>query len=753
MKQSLVFLHSFSTWQIGLIAVCSLAFLMFSFFALRRVRAWWKMGVLFLLRVLALGLCVFIVFQPGIETAKIITVRDRIAILVDTSESMSLPAYPEKKTRIDTVKAFLSGAADLLDSLKKEHDLEAYAFSGGAKRTLLEKLTLLEAHGKTTDLAAAVRDIEKAQGQALGGILLFSDGNDHGEIGRAFESLPSEGRLAFESPVPIYAFGPGDQKAFKDIGVKEVRSGGFGFIKTPMEVLVRVRAHGYSTKVPVVLKREGEIIASRLLDLTRDKKDYEVSLGFTPQEGGRSIYSVEVPPLADEAVTDNNSMSFIVNVVRDKTRILQIAGRPSWDERFLRQLLKNDPGIDLVSFMILRTPSSLVTDIRSFPIPVEELSLIPFPTVDIFEKGLPSFDVVIFQNFDYRPYAPFFYLNFLKAYVDNGGAFIMTGGDQSFSSGGYGGTPAEDVLPVTLERTGRVSEEEFSLSLTRAGQDHPIMKLDLDRKKNEKLWSSVPMLSGFNRVQGVRPGAMTLAEGPGSAPIISIREAGKGRTLAVATESLWTWAFSPGGERHYRTFWKNAIAWLVKDPGLRRVRVLTEKDTYQKNEEVSLEVFAQDASYRPLKGARVEVELIAPSKASTILRAVDKGEGRYELQFKPEESGVYRAKVRIHADVGQGFSLAAEEGETAFAVEGRNIELEDLSIKEGLLRELAELSGGRYFALPSRASEVKIAFPPPVRVSAAEKEKRPIWNSPVFYLPAVFLLCIEWFFRRRWSFP
>jgi hypothetical protein len=183
-----------------------------------------------------------------------------------------------------------------------------------------------------------------------------------------------------------------------------------------------------------------------------------------------------------------------VNVIRDKTRVLQIAGRPSWDERFLRQILKNDPGIDLVSFMILRTPASLGTDIRGLPIPVEELSLIPFPTVDIFEKGLSQFDIVIFQNFDHRPYVPFQYLNFVKDYLDKGGAFVMIGGDQSFSAGGYGGTPIEEILPNRLGiealsegKSGWIEAGDLPLKLTSAGKEHPIMKLDPDRKKNEKL--------------------------------------------------------------------------------------------------------------------------------------------------------------------------------------------------------------------------------------------------------------------------
>jgi len=753
MTESLVFLNTYSIYQLLLIAVLFLAFLAFSLLGLRRVKSWQRRILLFSLRLLVALLCVFIVLQPGIEKAKIVTVRGRVAILMDVSESMSLPAYPEKRPRIEAAKEFLSGAGDLIASLKKDNDLEIYAFSDRAQASSLDALPSLKAQGKGTDLANSLRDVEKKSDQKLVGVILLSDGNDHGEIGRTFGSLPAGSPLRFDFPALIYTYGLADQKAFRDNSIREVRSGGFGFAKTPIEIIVKVSSQGYSTKLPVVLREAGEIIASKSLNLTPDARDYEVRLSFIPQRVGKAIYTAEIPVLADEAVPDNNSKSFVVNVIRDKTRVLQIAGRPSWDERFLRQILKNDPGIDLVSFMILRTPLSLVTDIRSLPIPVEELSLIPFPTVDIFEKGLPGFDIVIFQNFDCRPYVPFQYLNFLKDYVEKGGAFIMIGGDQSFSAGGYGGTPTEEILPNRLGiealregKSGWVGTEELSLKLTSAGKEHPIMRLDPDRKKNEKIWSSLPNLSGINRVQGLRAGALVLAEGQaGSTPIISVREAAKGRSLAIATDSLWKWAFGGDGDRLYRAFWKNAISWLVKEPSYERIRMIVEKDSYQKNETIVLEVLANDPFYRPVKGGLIEVELNSPSKKAIVVKADERKDGRYEAKIKLDEPGLYQAKVRLQGAGGQG------RAETAFVVEGRNLELEDLSVNEELLRGLAEATGGKYMLIQDKKE--KIAFPPPERVKGTERERRPIWDSPWLYLPVVFLFCVEWFLRRRSSLP
>ncbi len=133
-------------------------------------------------------------------------------------------------------------------------------------------------------------------------------------------------------------------------------------------------------------------------------------------------------------------------MIRDRVRVLHVCGRPSWDQRFLRSMLRLDPNVDLVSFFILRTE----TDDQ--PWNREEMSLIPFPDREIFDEQLKSFDLLIFQNFNSAPsYKVEPYLPGLRDYVQSGGALAMVGGDLSFASGGYAQTALREVLPVELE--------------------------------------------------------------------------------------------------------------------------------------------------------------------------------------------------------------------------------------------------------------------------------------------------------------
>src|SRR5207302_10026166 len=133
-------------------------------------------------------------------------------------------------------------------------------------------------------------------------------------------------------------------------------------------------------------------------------------------------------------------------------------------------------------FFILRTE----TDEQ--PWNRNELSLIPFPTYEIFEEQLRSFDLVIFQNFNYAPYGVEPFLAGVRDYVEGGGALAMVGGDLSFVSGGYGATALADILPVELPLTppgasmgagsdAALTTDAFKPKLTPEGRAHPITSL------------------------------------------------------------------------------------------------------------------------------------------------------------------------------------------------------------------------------------------------------------------------------------
>ena len=282
-------------------------------------------------------------------------------------------------------------------------------------------------------------------GHDLGAVVVISDGIDTGRVGKG--PLDAETRAAIEAlGAPVHTVGI-TEPALRDLSVAAVMADEFAFVRTPVTIEAVVRQNGLPDRqIDVTLTRDGRPMAARSVVLRGASSEEKVSFDWVPDHPGTFVFQIATPVLHGEALSSNNAQLFTVKVIRDRVRVLHVCGRPSWDERFLRAMLRRDPNVDLVSFFILRTE----TDEQ--PWNRNELSLIPFPTYEIFEDQLHSFDLVIFQNFNYAPYGVEPFLPGLRDYVEQGGALAMVGGDLSFASGGYGDTPLQDVLPVDLPR-------------------------------------------------------------------------------------------------------------------------------------------------------------------------------------------------------------------------------------------------------------------------------------------------------------
>ena len=174
---------------------------------------------------------------------------------------------------------------------------------------------------------------------------------------------------------PVHTFQAGTNTQFKDLAIDQLEVADFGFVNQPMTVSVHVSASGLGDKnVPLVLREGEKILVSRMIHIKDEAPPERIDLKFTPMETGKHIYTVSLPLVAGEAVAANNRWDFDSKVVRDRLRVLHLNGRPSWDSRFLREVLTNNPKIDLLSFFILRT----LTD--NVDASTAELSLIPFPS-------------------------------------------------------------------------------------------------------------------------------------------------------------------------------------------------------------------------------------------------------------------------------------------------------------------------------------------------------------------------------------
>jgi uncharacterized membrane protein len=743
------------TWALTLLGVAAIAAVALAWRGLRGETRPGRRAALLVLRAVSAVLAVFLLAEPAIELLQTARVRNRFAVLVDASRSMGFPIEADGPTRAATAASFLADHRRELERLSDRVDLEWYAFGEDVAPTdAAEAARGIPPRAGKTDLLQALRSVASGAGgstRKLAGVLVVSDGADNVRLA---EGLLPEARAEVKAlGVPVNAVAVG-RSSPQDLAIERVAVDEFAFVRSTVTVEATLRARGFSGEtVQVVLRREGAVVASTTVKLERGKDRYTVPLSFAPDRTGTFVFTVATPVLPGEAVTENNSRSFVLRVIRDRVRVLLVAGRPSWDVRFLRGLLKQDPNVDLVSFFILRTNAD-------DPGPQQELSLIPFPVAEIFGDQLRTFDAVVFVNFAYAPYRGLEIERFLpnlRDYVRKGGGLAMVGGEQSFGDAGYGSTPLGEVLPVAPIDGTHMVDVDARPQPTKEGLRHPLTSLVPGDAQNLAAWASLPPITAVNLTRALGPGegAAVLLEAPGvlvlgrPAPIVAVREVGAGRTLAVTTDASWRWGFlaaeSGQGNRAYQRFWSSALRWLVRDPALAPVQVEPDAPAVEPGAPVGLSVSVRSPDWGPGAGRKVDAELVDEAGRSVARgQAVAGPDGNARLELTPPGPGAY--KIVAKADGREGEAATA-----AVAVRGAGPEDADAAPRPELLSAIAEATGGAFETLPG-GSLPRLALADPEVVEIGRRKAVPIWDRAWFLAALALTLAGEWILRRRWGY-
>jgi uncharacterized membrane protein len=683
------------------------------------------------LRVLTALVAWLFVLQPEWVVKRATEVEGRIAVLLDVSRSMSVRAGSD--TRLGAARQLVQTwlGAD-------PPQVALYAFGSELRPLGLETLGGPLRLDDDTRLGAAVERVVAEAGGELGAVVVLSDGADRSPAWSAarFEKLG----------VRVHGVAFGAETPMPDESIAAVKADPVSFLRQTAEVQVTLQTNlPGGEPITVTLSRDGELVREQTAT-PDDEGSATLVIPFTPGALGRSVYTVSIPVRPEDAVAENNQRAFLVRVIQDRRRVLLVCGSPGWDSRFLRAFLKADPSIDLITFFILRTANDLTMA------PPDELSLIPFPTDELFNEHLSSFDVVIFQDFDYAPYQMARYLPRVRDYVVAGGGLIMVGGSRSFGAGGYDQTPLAEVLPVVMEAGSQAFVEgPFRPELASRTAAHPVVELLPEASANREAWQSLAPLEGANRLSGVRGDGRVLLTHPGVAgagpmPVLAVGTAGKGRSLALAVDSGWRWGIATAGERGdasaYDRFWDRALRWVAHDPRLDPSRLSTDRERYTPGATLTVEALLRDEDYRPFGQGALEL-LLSRSDGSVLAAQPLKpdAEGRASAALVvPEQSGGYRLHVR------DGERVLTDEG---FVVEAAGDELADPRARADRLQELATATKGRYFDVSDAPASLD-RFEHSRSQALGTQVLRP-FASFGFFVVLALLFAGEWVLRRAWG--
>jgi uncharacterized membrane protein len=686
--------------------------------------------VLCLLRLLAAAILVAFALNPSLITTQVHKLSPAIAIVLDTSDSMAQPNGDGHATRLDKVRTLLTeGQMPLLRALGDKLDIGLYGLSDSLRPLGPGDLAHLKAGGNKGDLTAAL----KALGARNSFAVLFSDGN-----------------LRFDSrqdrQLSTLTVAMGNPKTYRDILIAAVNAPAMAFRGREVVVDVTVKSYGYAgVTLPILLQDSGRLLSARDLRLQADPAELTASLSFVPEELGRKELTISIPQQVGESIFSNNQINLTINVVRDKIRILMVSGTPSMNYRFMRAALKTDPSIDLLSFVILRTPSDILN------VPPNEQSLIPFPVETLFIKELNTFDLLIFDNFNYSLFLTPDCIESIRRFVESGGGFALIGGPNLYIERRDHLSPLGDILPF------RFVEEEFyrrnapvGLRLTRAGAEHPLMQADDesggDANGLYQFWQNLPPLDGINLIEVKGSADVLLESADGIAwPILVVADYREGRVAALVSDYAWKWYMGMvargQGNRFYLRLVHRMVRWLTKDPGLDPVQMILPETAVIAGQPVDVRIRypGKDPSRR--SDASVSFSVFNPQgvKIPAQLKPTTQP-GEHLVSFNPEKGGVYR--IRVETPSGNL--------EESIVVAGP-LESLDSAPDHEELKKIAASTGGEYLLPGDDLLREIERHARKVEKNFIEEKHLPIWATPFMLATVLALLSSEWYFRRRWG--
>jgi uncharacterized membrane protein len=714
------------------LSIAALLLIAFGLYELRGVESALRRNALALLRIASGLLALTCALQPEWVVSRVEEIPGRIAVLLDSSRSMLI-----RDGDSDRLNHAVQRLQDFFDQAQEKPAL--YTFGRDVAAISRNALGNGLVPSDDTRMLNALTTLQNDEAD-VGAVLLVSDGVDRG--------LPFEPETLKRLGVRIHTVLVGDAAAKQDIAIQRVVVDGAAFLRQPVSLEVTLRSTPAAhDPVTLSLRSANELIRETVVQFD-DQGVGTAKLTLTPLKLGRSAYTLSVTSDPDDAVPENNERAFQLEVTREKLRVLLVSGHPNWDARFLRALLKSDPAVDLITFFILRTQND------NSMAPPEELSLIPFPTEELFEQHLRSFDLIIFQDFDFGPYQMARYLPRIHDYVLDGGSFAMLGGDRSFGAGAYGATPIAEILPVKLPDHAPFAEESsFAPQVPLEAAHHPVVELAPRPSDSLAAWQNLAPLIGVNLVQQLRPGAHMLLQHPSLTtatgqpmPVLSVYGPGKGRSLALTTDSSYLWGMATAGARGdasaYERIWDRALRWLSRDPLLDPARITSDRPSYGPAADMRVDLQLRDELYRPLQ----------PGPFRLVVQD-DRAQPVDELSVETNPDG--RARVTLRAPrrpAAYGLALYKEGASTplaeqGFVVEAGGDELAEPRARPELLEQMAEATGGEYFASLSELPDA--ARLPSSRAKSLGNETYSPFGSVWAFLGLLGVLGAEWWLRRR----
>ncbi|MCA3438938.1 MAG: hypothetical protein INF50_01130 [Rhodobacter sp.] len=561
----------------------------------RGLAGWWLRGLTAAVLLLAIA-------NPSLQREDRTPLPDIVLAVVDTSASQRIGDRPAQ-----TAAALAAVEAEVAALPNTELRIIRLGDAPGDEGTLL-----------MTALAQALAEEPRAR---VAGAILITDGQAH--------DLPAAPAM----PAPLHVLLTGQDSDW-DRRLTIRNAPAFAILGEDVMLTLRIDDEG---ALPADLADTAELtmsIGGAPPQQFRVPTGEDLQVPLRLPHGGMNVLQFQVATVDSELTDRNNAAVVQINGVRDRLRVLLVSGEPHAGERVWRNLLKSDASVDLVHFTILRPPE------KQDGVPVTELSLIAFPTRELFVEKINEFDLIIFDRYRQRGILPASYLENVADYVRRGGTVLMAAGPEFGTADSLYRSPLADILPVVP--SGRVIEQGFVPTMTDLGRRHPVTA-GLDGFVPDKAdAAALPPAAGdaakgpawgrwFRMVDVQATRGQVVMEGAGGRPLLVLDRVGEGRVAMLASDHAWLWGRGYEGGGPQLELLRRLAHWMLKEPEL---------------EEEALTATAQGQTLtvtrRTIGDPPGDLTITAPDGTETTLPMPQTAPGRHELVWQAPDMGLYR---------------------------------------------------------------------------------------------------------------
>ena len=538
------------------------------------------------LRALGLALVLAALTDPSLVREDRNPLKDVVAVVLDRSASQNIG---ERKAQTDKARVEIEKALQGLG------DVEPRFVDGGATDAGNDGTRLF------SSLNAALADVPP---ERVGAAILVTDGVVH--------DIPaSAAALGFNAPLHVFVTG---REGERDRRIELVEAPRFGIVGKEQTIAVRVLdTASKGEPVAIALRRDGVAIAN-----IRAVPGQVVRAPVLIEHGGPNVVELEIAAAPDELTTLNNKAVVTIEGVRDKLKVLLVSGEPHAGERTWRNLLKADANVELVHFTILRPPE------KQDGTPINELSLIAFPTADLFGRKIREFDLIIFDRYSNQTVLPQVYFENIVRYVREGGALLMATGPDYAGRDGLYFSPLGKIAPARPQ--GPLVQRLFRPAISDEGAKHPVTRGLPGSQQSPPAWGEWYRQVATEKLRGV-----SVLSGADNLPLLLLSREEKGRVGLLLSDQIWLWARGFQGGGPHLDLMRRLGHWLMKEPELEEEALRASA----RGKELSIE-------RQSLKPSTPAVIITSPTGKTQSVTLAGAEPGLSRAQVTVEEFGLYK---------------------------------------------------------------------------------------------------------------